>query len=75
MLTNFVYLNLWYIPAGSVINRGSYMSAHVLLNLSNELRKSDKIRGLLSILSFCRNKFDKFIYTGAWMLDTIYHMT
>ena len=28
------------------------MSAHVLLNLSNKLRKIDKIRGLPSILSF-----------------------
>ena len=27
------------------------MSAHVLLNLLNELRKSDKMRGLPSILS------------------------
>ena len=27
------------------------MSAHVLLNLSNELRKRDKMRGLSSILS------------------------
>ena len=31
--------------------RGSYMSAHVLLNLLNELGKRDKMRGLLSILS------------------------
>ena len=30
-------------------NRGSYMSAHVLLNLLNELRKSDEMRGLPSI--------------------------
>ena len=28
------------------------MSAHVLLNLSNKLRKSDKMRGLPSILYF-----------------------
>ena len=28
------------------INRGSYMSAHVLLNLLNELGKRDKMRGL-----------------------------
>ena len=28
------------------------MSAHVLLNLSNELRKYDKMRRLLSNLSF-----------------------
>ena len=32
------------------------MSAHVLLNLLNELRKSDKMRGLLSILLLFRNK-------------------
>ena len=32
-------------------NRGSYMSAHVLLDLLNELRKRDKMRGLPSILS------------------------
>ena len=29
--------------------RGSYMSAHVLLNLLNELGKRDKMRGLPSI--------------------------
>ena len=40
--------------------RGSYMSAHVLLNLVNELEKRDKMRGLLSILSFFRNEFNKF---------------
>ena len=33
------------------LNRGSYMSAHILLNLINELRKRDKMRGLPSILS------------------------
>ena len=32
-----------------VIYRGSYMSAHVLLNLLNKLRKRDKMRGLPSI--------------------------
>ena len=36
----------------SVIYGGSYMSAHVLLNLLNELGKRDKMRGLPSILSF-----------------------
>ena len=39
------------------------MSAHVLLNLLKELRKRDKMRGLPSILSLFRNKFDKFIKT------------
>ena len=51
------------------------MSAHVLLNLSNELGKRDKMRGLPSILSFIRNEFNKFNNTGARMLDSIYHMT
>ena len=59
----------------NTVNRGSYMSAHVLLNLLNELRKRDKMRGLLSMLSLFRNEFNKFNKTGARMLDFIYHMT
>ena len=51
------------------------MSAQVLLNLSNELRKRDKMQGLPSILSLFRNFFDKFNKTGAQMVDSIYHMT
>ena len=51
------------------------MSAHVLLNLLNELRKRDKMRGLSSILSIFRNEFNKFNNTRAWVLDSIYHMT
>ena len=56
-------------------HRGSYMSAHVLLNLLNELGKSDKMRGLPSILSLFSNEFNKFNNTRARMLDSIYHMT
>ena len=41
------------------------MSAHVLLNLLNELRERDKIRGFPSILSLFRNEFDKFNKTRA----------
>ena len=41
------------------------MSAHVVLNLLNELRKRDKIRGLPSILSLFRNEFYKLNNTGA----------
>ena len=37
-----------------------YMSAHVLLNLLNELGKKDKMRGLPSISSLFRNEFNKF---------------
>ena len=55
--------------------RGSYMSAHVLLNLLNELGKRDKMGGLPSILSLFRNEFNKFNNTRARMLDSIYHMT
>ena len=51
------------------------MSAHVLLNLLNELGKSDKMRGLPSILLLFRNEFNKFNNTRARMLDSIYHMT
>ena len=50
----------------------SYMSAHVLLNLLNKLRKRDKMRGLTR---FFRNSFNKFNSTRAQMFDSIYHMT
>ena len=43
------------------------MSAHVLLNLLNELRKSDKMQGLSSFLLLFRNKFNKFNYLGVRM--------
>ena len=51
------------------------MSAHVLLNLLNEMEKRDKKRGLSSILSLFPNSFNKFNNTGSRMLDSIYHMT
>ena len=51
------------------------MSAHVLLNFINELRKRDKMRGLLSILSLFPNEFNKFNSTRVRMLHFIYHMT
>ena len=51
------------------------MSAHVLLNLLNELGKRDKMRGLPRILSLFRNEFNKFNNTRARMLDSIYHRT
>ena len=51
------------------------MSAHVLLNLLNELGKRDKICGLQSILSLFGSKFNKLNKTGIQMLDAIYHMT
>ena len=51
------------------------MSAHVLLNVLNELGKRDKMRGLPSILSLFCNEFNKFNNTRARMLDSINHMT
>ena len=56
-------------------NRRSYMSAHVLLKLLNELGKRDKMRGLPSILTLLRNEFSKLNNTRARMLDSFYHMT
>ena len=45
--------------------RGSYMNAHVLLNLLNELRKRDKMRGLPNLLTLFHNEFNKFNNTGV----------
>ena len=51
------------------------MSAHILLNLLNQLGKRDKMQGLSSILSLFRNKFNKFNNTRTRKLGSIYHMT
>ena len=51
------------------------MSAHVLLNLLNQLGKRDKMQGLSSILSFFCNEFNEFNNTIAQMLDSLYHIT
>ena len=56
-------------------DRGSDMSDHVLLNLLNQLGKSDKIPGLPSILSLFRKKFNKFNNTGSQMLDSVLNTT
>ena len=40
--------------------RGSYMSAHVLMNLLNEYGERDKMQGLPSILSLFCNEGNKF---------------
>ena len=45
------------------------MSAHVLLNLLNELGKRDKMRGLPSILSLFRNEFIAWFI--AWCYFTL----
>ena len=44
------------------------MSAHVLLNLLNELMKGDKMLGLPRVLSLFRIKFNKFNTTVTQML-------
>ena len=51
------------------------MSAHVLLNLLNELQKRDKMRGLPNILSLLHKDFNKFNNIRALMLDSFYHMS
>ena len=58
---------------GSEINKGSYMSAHVLLNLLNELEKRKKMQACRAFYHFFRNEFDKFNNTGARMLGSINH--
>ena len=40
-------------------NRGSYISVHVFLQLLNELRTSDKVSGLLSIVSLALYRFSR----------------
>ena len=51
------------------------MSAHVLLNLLNELGKKIRCEALPSILSIFSEEFNKFNNTEARMQNSIYHMT
>ena len=56
----------------SMIHRGSYMSAHVLLIFLNELRKK---RDSLAFCLFFRIELNKFNNTVAQMSESIYHTT
>ena len=50
------------------------MSAHVLLNLLNELKEKIRCEAVPSILLISSNKFNKFNNTGTRRQDSIYHM-
>ena len=57
------------------VYRGSYLSVHVLMILSNVLWIYVKMRGLSSnLLHFCK-EFNKFNNAGARMLDSNYNIT
>ena len=49
------------------------MCDHVLYNVLNKLRISEKMQGLPIIFLLFHNEFNKFNNTGAQMLDSIYH--
>ena len=49
------------------------MSAHVSLNLLNELGKKIRCEALPSILLVFPNEINKFTNTGARMQDSTYH--
>ena len=51
------------------------MSAHVLLNLLNQLGEKIRCEPVPSILSVFPNEFNKFNNIGARMQDSIYHLT
>ena len=57
----------WY--TAPTIHRGSYMSAPVLLNLSNKLEKSNKMQGLLSILLLFLKEFTGLIKPGGIFIE------
>ena len=57
------------------INRGSSMSAHVLLNSLSELGKEIKCEACRIFFLFFNNELNKFNNTRARMLDSIHHMT
>ena len=48
--------------SGKILKRGSYMSAHVLLNLLNKLGKRDKMRG------FCQTFY---LFSATSLINSI----
>ena len=52
----FIFTRFWLVCVAEQINRGSYMSAHVLLNLSNTLRKKN-----FWACSFLRSEFKNLV--------------
>ena len=50
------------------------MSAHVLLNLLNKLKKMIKFEACLPRILTLFHKFNKFNNTGAQILDSVYNM-
>ena len=57
------------------VDLNPYESAHVLLNLLNELGGKDKMWGFTEDLSVLLNKSNKFDKIGPWLQDFILHMT
>ena len=53
------------------------MGVHVLLNLLNDFRKRDEMRGLSRMLSLFRNEFNESNKTckSTYAIDSIFHMT
>ena len=49
------------------------MNAHVIINLLNEFGKSDKMRGLPSILAPFRDKVNNSNNTGVRILDSTFN--
>ena len=66
---------MWRFSELCSSRQGSYMSAHVLLNLLNKLGEKMRCKALPSILLISSKEFNEFFNTGARMQDSIYHMT
>ena len=71
----FIMTNEMIKNASLGLHYSADMSARILLNVLNELRKRDKMRGLSNILSLFRNEFNKFNYTEPRISDSIYQKT
>ena len=67
-------MNIRKVNSSHILPKRVFHECSCFLNLLNELRKRDKMRGSPSILSLFDNEFDKFNMSGARMLDSIYHI-
>ena len=67
-------LNICFALSRAMKHRGSYLSAHVLLNLLTRCEKVLKFEACQACYHFY-NEFNKFNNTGARRINSIYHMT
>ena len=74
-ILNITPLDWLGIRSSNSVDIEDRMECSSCIEFIERVEENDKMRGLPSILSLFRDKFNTFNNTGARMLDSIYHST